>query len=110
IPSKVFNCSLFAVPAITLIAHLHFLNYAAALDIRRSGSAALDLCYIAAGRTALFFELVLEPWDYAAASIIISEAGGACTQMDGSPITLDRHCSILAGNPAARADFFEMEQ
>lgn len=84
--------------------------YAAALDIRRSGSAALDLCYIAAGRTALFFELVLEPWDYAAASIIISEAGGACTQMDGSPITLDKHCSILAGNPAARADFFEMEQ
>ena len=80
------------------------------LDIRRSGSAALDICYAAAGRTALFFEMVLEPWDYAAASIIISEAGGACTQIDGSPITLDKGCSILAGNPAARADFAAMEK
>ena len=84
--------------------------YAVSLDIRRSGSAALDLCYTAAGRTALFFEMVLEPWDYAAASIIVSEAGGACTQIDGSPITLGKGCSILAGNPAARADFFAMEK
>jgi len=84
--------------------------YAVSLDIRRSGSAALDLCYTAAGRTALFFEMVLEPWDYAAASIIISEAGGACTQIDGSPITLGKGCSILAGNPAARADFFAIEK
>ena len=82
--------------------------YSASLDIRRSGSAALDICYAAAGRTALFFEMVLEPWDYAAASIIAAEAGGLCTQLDGSPITLEKGCSILAGNPAARADFFAL--
>lgn len=82
--------------------------YCASLDIRRSGSAALDICYAAAGRTALFFEMVLEPWDYAAASIIAAEAGGLCTQLDGSPITLEKGCSILAGNPAARADFFAL--
>mgnify|MGYP002570630787 FL=1 len=82
--------------------------YRASLDIRRSGSAALDICYAAAGRTALFFEMVLEPWDYAAASIIAAEAGGLCTQLDGSPITLEKGCSILAGNPAARADFFAL--
>ncbi len=79
--------------------------YRASLDIRRSGSAALDICYAAAGRTALFFELILEPWDYAAASVIVSEAGGACTQLDGSAIALDKGCSILAGNPVAREDF-----
>lgn len=82
--------------------------YRASLDIRRSGSAALDICYAAAGRTALFFEMVLEPWDYAAASIIAAEAGGLCTQLNGSPITLEKGCSILAGNPAARADFFAL--
>lgn len=82
--------------------------YRASLDIRRSGSAALDICYAAAGRTALFFELVLEPWDYAAASLIASEAGAACTQLDGSAITLGKGCSILAGNPAAREDFFQL--
>lgn len=82
--------------------------FCASLDIRRSGSAALDICYAAAGRTALFFELVLEPWDYAAASLIASEAGAACTQLDGSAITLSEGCSILAGNPSARADFFQL--
>lgn len=95
-----------ADPSFALLRKVH----AVCLDIRRSGSAALDLCYTAAGRTALFFELVLEPWDYAAASIIVSEAGGACTQLDGSPITLGKGCSILAGNPAARADFLALEK
>ena len=47
-----------------------------ALDIRRSGSAAIDLCSIAAGRAEVYFELRLSPWDYAAASLILTEAGG----------------------------------
>ncbi len=46
------------------------------LDLRRSGSAAIDLCDIACGRAELFFELKLSPWDYAAGSLIIKEAGG----------------------------------
>lgn len=68
-------------------------------DIRRSGSAALDLCNVAAGAVDIFFEYRLSPWDYAAASLIIEEAGGVITQFDGSPITLDKPCPILAGNP-----------
>ena len=72
--------------------------------VRRSGSAALDLCYVAAGRTGGFFEIRLQPWDYAAASLLIREAGGVITQMDGSPITLHKPCAILAGNPVAHAD------
>lgn len=45
-------------------------------DIRRSGSAALDLCYIASGRIDAFYELCLQPWDYGAGSIIVRNAGG----------------------------------
>lgn len=45
-------------------------------DIRRSGSAALDLCYLACGRIDAFYEHILQPWDYAAGSIIVRNAGG----------------------------------
>lgn len=47
-----------------------------ALDVRRSGSAAIDLCSIAAGRAELYFELRLSPWDFAAGALIVEEAGG----------------------------------
>ena len=69
-----------------------------ALDIRRSGSAALDLCAIAAGRAELFFELRLSPWDYTAGSLIVEEAGGIVTTVDGEAITFDKPCSVLARN------------
>ena len=68
------------------------------LDIRRSGSAALDLCSVAAGRAELFFELRLSPWDYAAASLIVEEAGGIVTTVEGGKITLGESCSVLAKN------------
>ena len=66
------------------------------LDLRRSGSAAADLCSIAAGRAELYFEMKLSPWDYAAGTVIVAEAGGSVTQFDGSPITLGRPCQVLA--------------
>lgn len=69
-----------------------------ALDVRRSGSAAIDLCSIAAGRAELFFELKLSPWDYAAGSLIITEAGGFVTTVEGEPLTFDKPCSVLARN------------
>ena len=69
-----------------------------ALDIRRSGSAALDLCTIAAGRAELFFELVLSPWDYAAGALIVEEAGGLVSDCDGRALAYDRPCSVLARN------------
>ena len=54
-----------------------------ALDIRRSGSAALDLCYSACGRCGVFFELMLSPWDFAAGMLIVQEAGGKITDLYG---------------------------
>jgi myo-inositol-1(or 4)-monophosphatase len=53
--------------------------------VRRLGSAALDLCYVAAGRFEGFWEQHLRPWDVAAGALIVTEAGGRITGMDGSP-------------------------
>lgn len=75
-----------------------------ALDVRRSGSAALDLCAIAAGRADVFFEMILSPWDYAAGSLLIEEAGGVISQHDGQRVTFDRACSIFASNGKISAD------
>ena len=52
--------------------------------VRRLGSAALDLCYVAAGRFEAFWEQHLKPWDVAAGALIVEEAGGRVTGMDGS--------------------------
>lgn len=68
------------------------------IDVRRSGSAAIDLCDVACGRVDLYFELRICPWDIAAGSIIVTEAGGKISQVDGSEITLKDKCSILATN------------
>jgi myo-inositol-1(or 4)-monophosphatase len=54
-------------------------------DIRRPGSAALDLCAVAAGRTDAHWELGLSPWDVAAGALIVSEAGGALSDWQGQP-------------------------
>ncbi len=72
--------------------------YSEALDLRRSGSAALDLCAIASGRAELFFEMRLYPWDYAAGYLIVKEAGGIVTDIDGGPIQFAKPMSILAKN------------
>lgn len=76
-------------------------------DIRRSGSAALDLAYVACGRCDLFFEVTLSPWDYAAGSIIVEEAGGIITAFDRAPVTLDKPSSVIAANKTAYRDFTE---
>ncbi|MCQ2518447.1 MAG: inositol monophosphatase [Lachnospiraceae bacterium] len=75
-----------------------FKYFKEALDIRRSGSAALDLCAIASGRAELYFELILSPWDYAAGSLLVTEAGGVVTDIEGNPITFSKPSSILARN------------
>ena len=67
-------------------------------DIRRSGSAAFDLCCVAMGCVDGFFERNLKPWDYAAGCVIVQEAGGIVTSMDGGKVTFDRNCNILASN------------
>ncbi len=62
-----------------------FLDVAQA--IRRDGSAALDLCYVAASRFDGFWELNLAPWDMAAGSLIVAEAGGTVTAFNGEPFS-----------------------
>lgn len=71
------------------------------LSIRCGGSAALGLCRGASGSNTVYLELKLQPYDYAAASVILEEAGGKITQIDGCPITLHEGCSIIGGTPAA---------
>lgn len=66
-------------------------------DIRRAGSAAIDLAYIAAGRLEGFFELNLSPWDIAAGSLLIEEAGGVVTDFGGGKEYLSTG-NIVAGN------------
>jgi myo-inositol-1(or 4)-monophosphatase len=67
--------------------------------VRRAGSAALDLCHLATGWFDGFWELSLAPWDVAAGALIVREAGGVITRMDGSGDVVG-HGAILAGNPA----------
>lgn len=61
-----------------------------ALGLRRAGSAAMDMAYIAAGRLDGYWEQKLHSWDMAAGILLVLEAGGTVTHMDGSPVTL-RH-------------------
>jgi myo-inositol-1(or 4)-monophosphatase len=56
--------------------------------VRRDGSAALDLCYVAAGRADGFWEEILKPWDINAGRLIVEEAGGRVTRLDGTPLGL----------------------
>jgi myo-inositol-1(or 4)-monophosphatase len=65
--------------------------------VRRGGAAAIDLCYVAEGRFDGFWELHLNPWDFAAGMLIIAEAGGEVTALDGSPLELVPG-SVLAAN------------
>jgi myo-inositol-1(or 4)-monophosphatase len=65
--------------------------------IRRDGSAALDLCYVACGRFEGFWEVSLKPWDVAAGRLIVEEAGGTVTNFRGSPSTIYRP-ELLASN------------
>jgi myo-inositol-1(or 4)-monophosphatase len=66
--------------------------------VRRLGSAALDLCYLAAGRFDGFWEARLKPWDVAAGSLIVEEAGGVLSTYDGGPFSI-RGGELVAANP-----------
>ena len=66
--------------------------------VRRLGAAALDLAYVAAGRFDAYWELRLAPWDIAAGIVLVREAGGKVTRIDGSPDMLRPPCSIAASN------------
>lgn len=78
----------------------------ASMDIRRSGSAALDICAVACGRAVLMVEAAVSPWDYAAAALIAEEAGAKVGRIEGEPATLADEGSFLAATPSAYAEFF----
>ncbi len=72
--------------------------YLACSDIRRFGSCAIELCYLAAGEADLYFEVRVFPWDFAAAAFILSEAGGVLRGFDGKTPGYDRPTPIVAAN------------
>jgi myo-inositol-1(or 4)-monophosphatase len=88
------------------------LNYFNALimasqEIRRSGSASLDLCALAAGRLDGYWELKLHPWDVAAGSLIVQEAGGELTDFSGKRSSI-RDNEILASNGRIHGQILEI--
>lgn len=75
--------------------------------IRRDGSAALDLCYLACGRFDGFWEQGLAPWDMAAGFLIVEEAGGCVTTFDGGPFTIYKP-EMLATNGLIHQEMMEV--
>ncbi len=81
-----------------------------ARGVRRIGSAAIDLAYIADGRFDLFWEMFLYPWDMAAGALLIEEAGGMVTDIDGGPNWEENH-RIVASNGRIHEEFLhELEK
>ena len=83
--------------------------YEKGLDFRRFGAAALDLCQVAAGRVEVFGECCLSPWDYAAGSLIITEAGGIVTDFTDTAPNVLRPSSVFASNARCHSVLKELE-
>lgn len=78
----------------------HFTNFVTNVQaVRRLGSAAQDLCFVAAGRLEGYWEMQIFPWDIAAAILIVEEAGGVVSSADGSEAELKIPTTLVAGNP-----------
>ena len=87
---------------------VHFCNFIkTARAVRRPGSAAIDLAWVACGRIDGFWELFLKPWDMAAGVIIVREAHGLVTSFDGSPFDLYGN-EILASNGKIHAEMVDV--
>jgi len=67
-------------------------------DLRRFGSCAMELCFMAAGLGELYFEIRLQPWDYAASTLILEEAGGCCCNLEGRMPRMDGPDLLVAAN------------
>jgi myo-inositol-1(or 4)-monophosphatase len=70
--------------------------------VRRAGSAALDLCYVACGRFDGYWEFQVNPWDLAAGALLVTEAGGELSRIDGSPFAVEAG-EVLATNRGIHA-------
>jgi myo-inositol-1(or 4)-monophosphatase len=92
--------------ALAQLDHLAF----QAQGIRRAGAAALALAYVAAGRLDGFWESTLHPWDHAAGVLLIREAGGVATQIDGSPYEVECNNLAASNGPIQRQLLEELER
>jgi myo-inositol-1(or 4)-monophosphatase len=86
-------------------AHTVFRNCA---DLRRTGSAAIDLANVAMGRIDGFFELRLSPWDIAAGYVIIKEAGGLVTDFSGNDIDFTAPSAVVAASVTLHSDLLNL--
>jgi myo-inositol-1(or 4)-monophosphatase len=77
-------------------------------DIRRQGSAALDLAYVASGRVDAYFEEFINSWDVAAGVLLVTEAGGTVTAFDGNPLDVTAPAGVVAATPALHDQFVTM--
>jgi len=78
--------------------HFYYQLAMASHGVRRTGSAAIDLAYVAAGRLDFFWEFGLKPWDMAAGTLLVQEAGGRVSDMRGKPHSLTASDDVLADN------------
>jgi myo-inositol-1(or 4)-monophosphatase len=76
--------------------------------IRRAGAAALDMAYVAAGRLDGYWEYKLKSYDVAAGVLLVQEAGGQVTEMDGRPVQIAREMAVVASNGRIHADMLEL--
>ena len=77
-------------------------------SLRRLGSAALNLCYLAAGQLDAYWTTSAKSWDVAAGVLIVREAGGIITAVDGTPLILDRPRLAAAATPALHSEFVQV--
>ncbi len=77
------------------------------IDVRRLGSAELDLCFVACGRAEIYFEPLIQPWDIAAGSLIVEEAGGTVKRWNGTDIDIENAGDCVAYGSGIKMDRFE---
>ena len=88
--------------------HFYYQLAMASHGVRRTGSAAIDLAYVASGRLDFFWEFGLKPWDMAAGALLVQEAGGRITDMKGAPHNVTGSEHILADNGALHDEVIEI--
>jgi myo-inositol-1(or 4)-monophosphatase len=78
--------------------HFYYQLAMASHGVRRTGSAALDMAYVASGRLDFFWEFGLKPWDQAAGTLLVEEAGGRVSDMSGGALSITASDHLLADN------------
>ncbi|WP_029904491.1 inositol monophosphatase family protein [Prevotella sp. 10(H)] len=91
-----------------LMNHLMNKLYGKASSIRINGSAAMSLCYVAAGRFDVWCEAFIKPWDFMAGALIVEEAGGKVTNFENDELLFDNHHIIASNNTVIHAEIYDL--